>query len=235
MKEPCPYCATEDLITEVLGLPETGETPAPYVRIGNYLRETPQLGKPSTVFGKGSTRGEWWVIEYSDKALAERLKGFKVQLIGKAFEWPIVWPPGPFFQLTTEKNADGSGWLNGLYFAYRMTHKQAKGLAIDVHYWPTHGRRFEVRGISDEGLTPAEMRVVNNGLKLLRKESRGVKPPFDKIDVIKAIQKHGQDATQRAVAKALHVTPRSLQRWTERQGLSSWTEVRDRYLQTEVW
>jgi hypothetical protein len=137
--------------------------------------KTPQLGKPSPVFGKGSTRGEWWVIEYSDKALAERLKGFKVQLIGKAFEWPIVWPPGPFFQLSTEQKPDGSGWLNGLYFAFRMTHKQAKGLAIDVHYWPSHGRRFEVRGISDEGLTPAEMRVVNNGLKLLRKESRGVK------------------------------------------------------------
>lgn len=233
----CPYCAEPDLFASVYATPRDEGNPPKGVRVGPYLRHVPTLTstfewKPS-IPGRTEARGKYWLDVYTEKDLAERLAGFTIHLLGTEVDQQPPMSPEPFFYEPIYRSTPGGKWQFGMYFALRATHKNSN-IAIDVHWWPTHERKVALHGIPDTGATPQDLNFVNEALKLLRAETRGEPAKITRVKFIKALQKIGEEATQKAVAEELSVSDRTLREWQTREG-ANWGQLKQRYINTKVW
>jgi len=107
--------------------------------------------------------------------------------------------------------------------------KHESGVESVTHWWPSHGIKTEVWNLG----APASGDLLKKLINLFTPETRGA-PKLTESDVVKAIQKLGDEATQVSVASELGVTARTVQRWAARNSLLAWEEVKERYSSVSV-
>jgi hypothetical protein len=166
---------------------------------------------------------------------AWRWKDYTIELLGHVYN---TVPPEPpifyrkwlaWFQRIEQHDAEGRSlhrWT--LFNGYHITHKN--GWSMDAHWWDSHDLIFTVKGFNSE----RDFDSLTQFLKLFKPETRG-HPKINNVEVVKALQKVGTDATQSAVAKELGVTARTLRRWSSRHGLEDWQRVKQYYGKTQIW
>jgi hypothetical protein len=233
---PCPYCANPSFFQDVLTTKPTKRNIAPLPqRLGPQWRVVPRLLPDWTwegVAGTAETRGDFWLITYTDKDFVERLKGFTAYMVGQEIKTKVRLVPGPFLATTIDRLEQGAAWRYGLYFALRITHERTN-IAVDLHWWLTHERMVTLRDVPDEGVTPGDLKLVTEALKFVRVETRGRPGGFAEIELIKAIQEQGEQATQKKVAKALSTSDRTIREWLAQHG-KTWQEFIEESRRTEI-
>ena len=243
MKEAeCPFCASKGFSSAVFNKSVGRE-----VRTGAYLcadgklRETQLHLEPvdadeverwrrnrikpmSLVPVYEIARGKYKLIELSGQQLIQPLEKFKLQLIGvDLVEKPPVPPPFSFFTVMPLDWIDNKPTRWRIYYACRIT-REASSVEVLAHWWPSHGLLTSIQGFypapnSNEGLDK-----VMNALEFFQVETRGA-PKIVEADLIKALKKQGQNATQKSIAKALQTSDRTLRDWLSRKG-KSWQEIK---------
>ncbi len=113
--------------------------------------------------------------------------------------------------------------LNGC----RITHES--GLDSITHWWPSHGIKTEVWNLGG----PASGDLLKKIINLFMSETRGAPEKLSEAVVAKAVQRLGDRATQRAVARKLGVTPRALQLWAAKNNLGGWASMKKSYAADE--
>lgn len=164
-----------------------------------------------------------------------RWKDYTIELLGHLYN---TVPPEPpifnrkwlaWFQRIEQHDAEGRSlhrWT--LFNGYHITHKT--GWSMDAHWWDSHDLIFTVKDFKPE----RDFDSLTQFLKLFKPETRG-HPKINNVDLVKALRKVGEDATQRAVAEEMGVTGSALRAWATRNGLENWQRVKECYRYTELW
>jgi len=157
---------------------------------------------------------------------------FGIESVGEIIyprKFERVWdnPPQPFLFVESTYQGPNQAALTRQFFACRITHKH-KLAELIVHWWPTHGRLFEMRGPLVTQEPNSDIEAFKTAFDFFQRETRG-NPKISEQAIKKTIQKLGQRATQRAVAREIGVTEQGLDKWRSRRGMSSWEEVVNRY------
>lgn len=168
-------------------------------------------------------RSDYLRIVLENDKFEERWRGFTVEVFGinSVGERLREDPPGPFFFITSPSAFHGDETEHNYlqFFACRITHKRTLAELI-VHWWPTHGHLFEMRGPLMTQENNNDIEVFKTAFDFFQREARG-NPKISEQAIKKTIQKLGQRATQRAVAREIGVTEQGLDKWRSRRGMSS--------------
>ncbi len=197
----------------------------------NFWRSNPDEHGLVTLKKRGATRGDYKIITVTGSDLIEQWSDFTIEILGVKFdEEPPMPPSDQFFSLGKESEYDCAGrtskvnWY--LFSIYRITHKKSD-IAIDVHWWPEHGRVITIQDLPAAGPTNTDLEIINEALKLFRVETRGgVKITEERIKQV--IAESGSSVSQKEAARMLEVTESGLEKWRARRGFSTWQEVVDR-------
>ncbi len=182
-------------------------------------------------------RGEYLHTSFYGEDFEERWRDFTVEVFGIESAGEIIYPrkserawdspPTPFLFVESVFQGPNQDPLIRQFFACRITRKQTTAVLI-AHWWPTHGRRLEIYSELDVMTPGSSIDAATAGLEFFKREARGA-PKISEQAIKATIQKLGQRATQKAVAREIGVTEQGLDKWRSRRGMSSWQEVVSRY------
>jgi hypothetical protein len=173
-------------------------------------------------------RGECIRIVLDGDNFQKRWQGFTVEVFGIDYPrelerfWSI--PPAPFLFATGVFQKSDQAPLVRQFFACRLTHQKSAAQLI-VHWWPTHGRLFEMHGPLVSQEPNADIEAFKKAFDFFRRETRGA-PKIDAAKVTQAIRSQGQRATQKKVAQAVGAADRTLRDWLVRNG-KTWKELKN--------
>jgi hypothetical protein len=227
---PCPYCSNPNIFEKAFATPIERRETTWLPRVRNIWRATSDASKPIKV--KEDIRGDYRIITVTGDDLAEHLSDFTIEILGVRFiEEPPFPPPDQFFRQGGEVHYDAHTGIElrlwYLFNVYRITHNKTD-LVIDVHWWHEHGRIVTIQDFAPAGVSPVEIQVINETLKLFRIETRGgVKITEERIRQVLA--ESGASLTQKDAAWRLNVTENGLEKWRARRGISTWQEVVERF------
>ncbi len=243
MKEAeCPYCVKPNFIENAT----RGRATKIEVRLPFYTRQEKfwrsDLREYNATFATNvEKRREYLHTSFYGEDFEPRWRDFTVEVIGVEADeviFPrdddrvIPGPPTPFFFFASVAPDAVTPFRYQHFFIARITHRLSS-VELIVHWWPTHGRRFKMLGSLIPEEANDDISVITEAMEFFRVETRG-DPKLTEGDVVKAIQKLGDEATQVSVAKELGVTARTVQRWAARNGLQTWDEVKERYSSASV-
>ncbi len=229
LASPCPYCSNPKLYQVPLSGEAGEEITSGIARIGKFWKRTD--GDEGMLLVKNRSYGEHWGIHISGKHFIDRFKDFSIDILSFKSKYRPWMIPAPSHLFWLE--AGPTEIARMMHFSIcRITHMKSP-VVIDAHRWFSHGAQITVHSFPKE-LTSAGAGVLKEAMEFFRPEERGA-PKFKLVDIVRAIQKIGEEATQAEVAKGLGVAPRTLQRWADRNGLSTWGEVKERYKNSEIW
>jgi hypothetical protein len=238
----CPFCSNPNFLAAATkGRATKIEVLLPFhARQEKFWRsELREYNK--TVTTDVEKRGEYLHTSFYGDDFEPRWRDFTVDVIGIEAGKPIFprdddrvipSPPTPFFFFASVADTNVAPFRYQHFFVARITHKLSN-VEMIVHWWPTHGRRFKMLSSLIPEETNDDINVITEAMEFFRVETRG-EPKLTESDVVKAIQKLGDEATQVSVASELGVTARTVQRWAARNGLLTWEEVKERYSSASV-
>lgn len=241
---PCPYCADPALLdkrltptkrdrAELVRMARRGShwpeperikvTPpaASIARWGAFdPRETVALKTPGVV------RGELRIKTVTGADMIKRFAGFTVQIVGVESPGEPPMPAGVFFSRTWTEDEEGRRVNFISYDAARITHAESP-VVVDVHWHPSHGRLVTLRGFSKVATTAEELSIITTALGFdIKKKKRGAPPKVDRDAIIRAIRAQGEGATQKSVAEAAGIAPRTLRDWLYFREGSTWESLK---------
>jgi hypothetical protein len=245
MTEPtCPYCSNPNYLAGFTkGRAKKVQVAIPSRRRQErFWADDIPKGQHYFVHVETEQRGEYLRIILEAENFTQRWHDFTVEVFGvESVDEPILArdserviadPPAPFFFLTATFRGDGKGFNYQQFFICRVTHKLSN-VELIVHWWPTHGRLFNMQGSLSPEETNEDLAVAAEVMEFFRVEARG-EPKVTEEGVARAIQSLEDNATQASVAGELGVTARTLRRWADRNGFQDWEDVKQRYQFPEV-
>ncbi len=163
---------------------------------------------------------------------------FGIESVGEIIyprKFERVWdnPPQPFLFVESTYQGPNQAALTRQFFACRITHKHTLAELI-VHWWPTHGRLFEMRGPLVTQEPNSDIEAFKTAFDFFQRETRGA-PKIKEVELVGAIRRLGTKATQAATAKEIGVSPQALRQWAARKGIHTWGEVKSQYKTTAVF
>ncbi len=238
----CPFCSNPDFLAAATkGRATKIEVLLPFhVRQEKFWRADLREYN-TTVTADAEKRGEYLHTPFYGDDFEPRWRDFTVDVIGveanevifpRDSDIVIPSPPTPFFFFAPSAFDALTPYRYQHFFIARITHNLSN-IELIVHWWPTHGRRFKMLSSLIPEETNDDINVITEAMEFFRVETRG-EPKLTESDVVKAIQKLGDEATQVSVASELGVTARTVQRWAARNGLLTWEEVKERYSSASV-
>ncbi len=238
----CPFCSNPDFLAAATkGRATKAEVRLPFHARQEKFWRSDLREYNTTVTADAEKRGEYLHTSFYGDDFEPRWRDFTVDVIGIEAGEPIFprdddrvipSPPTPFFFFAASAFDALTPYRYQHFFIARITHRLSS-IELIVHWWPTHGRRFQMLGSLIPEETNDDTNVITEAMELFRVETRG-DPKLTESDVVKAIQKLGDEATQVSVASELGVTARTVQRWAARNGLLTWEEVKERYSSASV-
>lgn len=229
----CPYCLDPNIFEKAFAARSEGSENAYIRRVRKIWRsKSDNDGEVVTLKEKAVTRGAYKIITITGDDLIDQWSDFRIEILGVKFsKEPPLPPPDQFFGESKESyySHTTQRHLWWLYNILRITHSNSD-VAIDVHWWPEHGRIVTIQDLPPAGPTNTELEIINEAVKLFRVETRGrggVKITEERMkellaDAVPSI-------SQKDVAMMLGVTEQGLGKWRSRQGMSSWREVVSKY------
>ncbi len=238
----CPFCSNPNFLAAAT----KGRATKAKVRLPFHARQEKfwraDLREYNTTVTTGAEkRGEYLHTPFYGDDFEPRWRDFTVDVIGveanevifpRDSDRVIPSPPTPFFFFAPSAFDALTPYRYQHFFIARITHNLSN-IELIVHWWPTHGRRFKMLSSLIPEETNDDINVITEAMEFFRVETRG-EPKLTESDVVKAIQKLGDEATQVSVASELGVTARTVQRWAARNGLLTWEEVKERYSSASV-
>jgi len=221
----CPYCADPGLLQRAL-TPTSNDLPtdrgAVYQAGAVWANDVHKGHSVRTLRERGTLRGDFTVQPITDKDLARRFAGFRIELVGRRVDYDPPSPPGQFFHKDVAMTFGGAepDISCQIFDGCRVT-KKGSAITVDVHWWPDHGLKLIPSGLE----TLRDHDTLDKALRLFRPETRGAQPKITDEKVQKTLAMLGAGATQGAAAKALKVSQTALEQWRRRQGIKTWQEV----------
>ena len=241
-QDACPFCENPNFLADAgRGRATKIEIRLPYYTRQEKFWRSDLREYNATVTTGVEKRGEYLHTSFYGDDFEPRWRDFTVEVLGVEADQVIFprdddrvisGPPTPFFFFTSVASDALTTVRYQHFFIARITHSLSS-VELIVHWWPTHGRRFKMLGSLIPEEANDDISVITEAMEFFRVETRG-DPKLTEGDVVKAIQKLGDEATQVSVAKALGVTARTVQRWAARNGLQTWDEVKERYSSASV-
>jgi len=228
---PCPYCANPDLFNAP-SEPGGRALGRAIVNLrGKYWQRSSNRQASLRSFPEFIHQDQRRFRIEGKKEFIERFQGFNVEVIGLELVIMPTMSEGPGFHQAIPAGFDR---MTGeerkktplrFYNACRITHEKTR-IVLDAHAWSTHGLLLTFRHLPTAPTKETEA-VLRLLLDFFKAETRGA-PKVLEYDVIKAIQKLGEKATQDAVAQELAVSDRALRDWTARHGMN-WQATKKKY------
>jgi DNA-binding transcriptional regulator YiaG len=228
---PCPYCANPDLFNAQSEQGGRALVGGIVNMRGKYWQRPSNRHASLRTFPEFIYKEQRRFRIEGKKEFIKRFQGFNVEVIGLELVIMPIMSEGPGFhqampagfdRMTNEERVKTP---LRFYNACRITHEKTQ-IVLDAHAWSTHGLLMTFRNLptSPTKETEAVLRLL---LDFFKAETRGA-PKVLEYEVIKAIQKLGEKATQDAVAKELAVSKRTLRDWTARHGMN-WQAAKQKY------
>lgn len=237
----CPYCARPDLF-EPRELSKWGRGQIVTIRKGgNYWKPLKKELK------------KWeWLRQFTEypfedhvryhidgkEHFAAKFQDFDIDVIGMTSDErpplaqgaPFFFRSGPVMRTYRVLKAQGRvdkplNWKS--YSACRITHRPTD-TKVDFHWHQTHGLIAAVRDFPFGKAKKADFLIVETAMSFFRVPMRG-NPKIREEYIEAALERLGAEATARAVAKDLGVTEQGLEKWRDRHGMNSWSEVVEEY------
>ncbi len=244
MKEAeCPYCGNPDFIENAT----KGRATKAKVRLPFHARQEKFWRSDlreynTTVTTDAEKRGEYLHTSFYGDDFEPRWLDFTVDVIGIEAGEPIFprddddrvipSPPTPFFFFAASAFDALTPYRYQHFFIARITHKLSN-VEMIVHWWPTHGRLFEMRGKIASQEPNDDIELFRSAFGFFQRETRGAEKKITDERVKRVLSKLGAEATQEGAAKALKVSGTALEKWRRRQGIESWRDVVNRYSVTQ--
>ncbi len=233
----CPFCKNPNFIADA------GKGRAKKISVlwprwhlqGRFWRE--KLRKLTDDYRRAASivaeqRGESLRIVLEGEDFEERWRDFTVEVFGVEAAKPIFprdsdrvipGPPSPFFFFGSVADTNVAPFRYQHFFVARITHKLSN-VEMIVHWWPTHGRLFTMGGKLSAEYPNDDIELFRSAFDFFHRETRGSAKVTD-TEIKKVVALLGAKATQRNAAKVLNVSESTLEKWRQRQGISTWKEV----------
>jgi hypothetical protein len=230
LASPCPYCLDPKKFQRELKEKGHLDHTGGIARVGKFWKRG---DTPGMLTVDSYDCGDYFYIPISNEHFIPRFNDFNLSII--SFEsqyspWTYA-SDNALFIFSAAPSDLTRGHKFGLNVA-RVAHKKSS-VVVDSHTWFSHGTILTVHHVPKE-LSSTDVTVMQEALEFFRPETRGA-PKFNTVNLVRAIQKLGEKATQAAVAKELGVTPQALRAWANRSNLKNWEQVINRYGKTELW
>ncbi len=241
----CPYCTNPELFRDIQLRESKPEDHMLIPRQGKFWQALESENRPYKIVPFSNEGDHFRITLYkghpgTGKYFTDKFKHFKLDLIGLSVgHAPSAQGGNPFFLRDTRVEATLLGRVRYhstpketiLFAGCRVRHDQSP-IEIQAHWWHSHGTIIKVLGFEHDDPTNKGVKVLKDAMGFFEAETRG-QPKFTELQLMKAIQKHGEGATQAKIAKELGVGDRTLRDWTTRMGVS-WEGVKERYQKAEV-
>ena len=230
----CPFCSNPDFLAAAT----KGRATKAKVRLPFHARQEKfwrsDLREYNTTVTTGAEkRGEYLHTSFYGDDFEPRWRDFTVDVIGIEAGEPIFprdddrvipSPPTPFFFFAPSAFDALTSYRYQHFFVARITHKLSN-VEMIVHWWPTHGRLFEMRGKIASQEPNDDIELFRSAFGFFQRETRGA-TKIDAAKVTQAIRSQGQRATQKKVAQAVGAADRTLRDWLVRNG-KTWKELKN--------
>ncbi len=226
---PCPYCSDPKKFQRELEGKGRKDHVGGIARVGKFWKRDDAEGMLTVT---SFDHGDYFRIPISGENFIARFKDFNLDII--SFEaqysaWNFA-PDSLLFNLSAAPS-DIARFNRFCLNVARVTHKKSS-VVVDSHTWFSHGAILTIHHVPSE-LSSTDITVMQEALEFFRPETRGA-PKFSETTLVKAIQKLGADATQAQVAKEIGTSPVTLKRWAAKRN-KRWQDLKNGYLQTELW
>ncbi len=222
---PCPYCTDPERYQGSLKGEVLNDRKMEVARIGKFWKRPVEVG--AMFVATSHDYDDHWQFKIPGKNFIDRFKNFSIDVVSFESEYS-TWhyaSYAPLARLTANPDTRS-------FNVCRITHEKSP-IIVEAHTWFNHHTMITVRGVPVGEFKSADLDVVQEAMEFFRTETRG-EPKIDNISLVKALQKFGEKAMPKDVAKELGVGSSTLREWRARQGLS-WDELKERYLKTENW
>jgi len=238
----CPFCSNPDFLAAATkGRATKAEVLLPFHARQEKFWRSHLREYNTTVTTDAEKRGEYVHTSFYGDDFESRWGDFTVEVIGIEAGKPIFprdddrvipSPPTPFFFFAPSAFDALTPYRYHHFFIARITHGLSN-IELIVHWWPTHGRLFEMRGKIASQEPNDDIEAFKTAFGFFQRETRGAEKKITDERLKRVLSKLGAEATQEGAAKALKVSGTALEKWRRRQGIESWRDVVNRYSVTQ--
>jgi hypothetical protein len=177
---------------------------------------------------KSKDYGDHWGLKIAGKHFIDKFKDFTVEIMAFPSPYYSSFVPTPFELM--EFYAKGKDLHAKHIDVVRITRKKSP-VIVDAHKWFSHGAMVTIHGMPQR-MMPDDARAMRGALELLIPETRG-EAKISEVDLLLAIQRQGEKATQKNVARALGVSDRALRGWLAKRS-KDWEGIKAESAHTEI-
>ncbi len=230
----CPFCSNPDFLAAATkGRATKAEVRLPFHARQEKFWRSDLREYNTTVTADAEKRGEYLHTPFYGDDFEPRWRDFTVDVIGveanevifpRDSDIVIPSPPTPFFFFAPSAFDALTPYRYQHFFIARITHRLSS-IELIVHWWPTHGRLFEMRGKLSAEYPNDDIELFRSAFEFFQRETRGT-PQITKARLSQAIHTLGPTANQTEIARELGVTDRALRAWANKNlGLRNWRDV----------